>query len=166
MTAGERAEGSFDPLPVVYRVTFGLAVPVLSFAVLALPAAVFFTWLVHFRRLPDWLLNIVGVAIALVLLFSVWRITRFLSRRRYRFSLRFAMILTATFAVGLSILAHQLHLAQREHSAIEALWEDGSRAEYYLKLSEDSIWFCWLIQLFGHDPFVKVTELDFCQNFG
>jgi hypothetical protein len=159
MATGERADASFDPLPVVYRLTFGLAVAILSFAVLALPPAVLFTWLVHFRRLPNWLLNVVGVAIALGVLFSVWRTTRFLSRRRYRFSLRLAMILTAALAVGLSILAHQLRLAQREHSAIEALWEDGSSAEYHLKSSEDSAWFCWLIHLFGHDPFVKVTEV-------
>jgi hypothetical protein len=160
VAAGERVDASSDPLPFVYRAIFGLAVAVLVFAVLALPAAVLLTWFMHFRRLPDWVINVLAVVVASGVFFSVWRTTRFFARHRYRFSLRLVMILTATLAVGLSVFVHQLRLAERKHNAVQALWEDGSGAEYYLRSSEDSVWFCWLIERFGHDAFAKVTEVS------
>jgi hypothetical protein len=159
VSTGERSEAPSDPLPLVYRATLAFAVGSLAFVVLMLAAVILFAWFVHLRWLPDWLVNLLGLLIALGALFLVWRTIRFLSRRRYRFSLRSAMILIATLAVALSVLGNQLHFAAREHRALQALWKDGSGAQYYLESHEDSAWFCWLIKRFGHDPFAKVAEI-------
>jgi hypothetical protein len=159
VSMGDRSDAPSDPLPLVYRATLAFAVGSLALVVLVLAAVVLFAWFVHFRWLPDWLVNLLGVVLALGIPFVVWRTMRFLSRRRYRFSLRSTMILTATLAVALSILGHQLRFAAREHRALQALWKDGSGAQYHLKSYEDSAWFCWLIKRFGHDPFARVTEV-------
>ncbi len=152
-------DASSDPLPLMYRVIFGFGVAVFALVILSLPAAVLLAWIVHFRRLPDWLVNGLGATVAIGVLFSSWLLNNFVARRRYRFSLRLAMICTAALALGLSILAHELRLVRREHSAVQALWEDGSYAQNDLKPYEDSAWFLWLILRFGHDPFAKVSEV-------
>ena len=113
--AGERADASSGPLPFVYRATFGLVVAVLAFAVLALPSLILFAWFIHFRRLPDWVVNVLGAVVGLGVFFCAWRTTRFFAGRRYRFSLRLVMILTTMLAVSLSVFVHQLRLAERKH---------------------------------------------------
>jgi hypothetical protein len=159
VSASKRPGTSSGPLPLVYRATLGFAVGTLTFLVLVLAAAIVLGWFVHLRHLPDWGVNLVGVVLALGVPFLFWRTMRSLSRHHYRFSLQAALVWTAALAVVLSILGQRMHFAAQQHRAVRALWEHGSRAEYWLSSREDSTWFSWLIKRFGHDPFAKVVEI-------
>lgn len=166
VSTGERSDACSGPLPWACRAILACAVGSMACVMLVLAATILFAWFVHLRRLPDWLVNLLGVLVGLGALILLWRMMAVLSRRRYRFSLRSAMILTATLAVALSILGNQLRFAAREHRAHQALWKDGSCAIYYLSADEDSDWFIWLISRFGHDPFAKVTEVRVRTDLG
>jgi hypothetical protein len=145
-----------ERLPFWCRAALATGIGTVLIIILGLTVFVIFLWFVHHRHLPNWVINLVGLALVLGALLAFWRTMRFLSRRRYRFSLRAWLIGMAV----LGILASRMHFVAREQQALWALWRQGGSVEYRLTYREDSVWFRWLIRYFGFDPFGKILDVD------
>ena len=157
ISIGKRPHAFSDSLSLLYRALLGITFAAVSFVVLLVATLIPFAWIVHSRRWPNWLVSLLGVILALGIPFLVWWAVRWLSRRRYRFSLRSAMISTATLAIALAMVGCQLCFKARERQAIGAIGKDGSYAEYFITTGEDPAWFIWLIRQIGRDPFGRIN---------
>lgn len=152
-----------DRLPLVYHAIWSLVFGSMLLVTLGFASAVGFLWLVHFRRLPTWMVSAGGLLLGLGSLLAWWRSMRFLARRRYQFSLRAAILAITVLALMLGLAGNRAKFAIRQRKAILALWQHGDYLNYNLDV-RDSAWFRGLIKQFGFAPFGTSATIDIMNN--